>query len=93
MTSFIEALYKSPEKITFGWNAEVGAYSYKIYVGLSPTSAAMTLLYSNISAQVSQVTPTVGKVAAVVDIADVRTALSLLSTVDFNNKVFYIFYS
>jgi len=89
MNSVIEPLYKSPNKITFGWEQETGAYGYKIYVGLGPSTSFMNLLYDNISPQASHETPTVGKVPYIADIEDIRDILGLASTITFNNKLFY----
>jgi len=46
-------------------------------------------LYDGLDAQVSKSPVTLGKVACDVEIADVRTVLTLASTVDFTNTVFF----
>jgi hypothetical protein len=91
MVTVIEPLYKAKDQITFGWVQEPGnvAVSYKMYVSLVSEPTTMTLLYSDISIQVSRQSPTIGKVTQVAQIADVRTALSLPATADFSNKVLY----
>ena len=87
MNSYIEPLYKTKNIIKFGWKPENGAASYKMYVGLS--SINLTLLYSNISAQMSERSQDFGKVPYEVPIADVQTALGLVATKDFSNTIFY----
>lgn len=87
MNSFIEPLYKAQDLITFGWNREAGAVSYKVYVGLFPGS--LVLLGGDIPDVASSQPVGRGKVLYDADIADVRTELSLASTVSFLNKVFY----
>jgi hypothetical protein len=87
MNSYIEPLYKTKNIIKFGWKPENGAASYKMYVGLS--SINLTLLYSNISAQMSERSQDFGKVPYEASIADVQTALGLAATKDFSNTIFY----
>ena len=87
MISIIEPLYKTKNQIKFGWASESGATAYRIYVGLS--SLTLVLLYDGLDAQASKSPVTLGKVACDVEIADVRTVLTLASTVDFTNTVFF----
>jgi len=89
MTSVIEPLYKSKDKIQFAWKQEPGAVSYKMYVGVTPTVTTLVSLYTKISNQVSQVPISLGKVTYDALATDVVTALSLAATTDFSNKVFY----
>lgn len=89
MVSFIEPLYKSKNQIKFGWKPENGAVSYKMYVGLTPVAASLTILYPNISAIISENSQDLGKVPYTALITDVQTALSLATTKDFSNTVFY----
>ena len=87
MVTVIDPLYKAKDAIKFGWRPEYGAASYNMYVGLVPSP--LTLLYSGISAAISQQPSFQGMVPYTAQIADVRTKLSLASTVDFSNKIFY----
>lgn len=87
MISYIEPLYKTKNIVKFGWNRESGAVSYKIYVGLS--SVSLSVLYSDIPDIPTKQPTGHGKIVYDVLIEDVRTTLSLLSSVDFTNKVFY----
>jgi len=91
MISFIEPLYKSVEKIQFGWKPEPGVTveSYKVYAGITPTVSTLLLLADNISSQASQQPQSRGKISYDALIADVRTLLTLPSTADFGNTVFY----
>lgn len=91
MNSFIEPLYKSVETIQFGWKPEpyVTVDSYKVYVGLTPSAALLTALAEGISPYVSQQPSTRGKVIYSASISDIRTLLSLASTIDFGNTIFY----
>jgi hypothetical protein len=86
MQSFIEALYKSGDRIDFGWKPEPGAYGYRMYVGLS--SLGMTLLYTDISAQASESSKDRGKVSYPAMLSDVRAILGL-TTQTFADTVFY----
>lgn len=87
MNSFIEPLYKAVNLIKFGWSRETDAVSYNIYVG--QISGSLSLIYSGIPDIASQQPVGLGKVVYDVTIEDVRTILSLASTVDFGNKVLY----
>jgi len=87
MISVIEPLYKSKDKIIFGWKPETGAYGYRMYVGLAP--ASLTLLYDSIGSTVSETPVSLGKISYEVYATDVQAALSISSTYDFSNKVFY----
>lgn len=87
MDSIIQALYKSTNLIKFGWNRESGAVSYKIYVGQIATS--LTAVASNIPDVPSKQPIGLGKVVYDITIEEVRATLSLVSTVNFENKVFY----
>lgn len=87
MQSYIEPIHKSINEIKFCWAQESGATSYQIYVGVIPTS--LTLLVSYIPDIPSKGPQGLGKVVYDVGIDIVRTALSLASTVNFGNKVFY----
>jgi hypothetical protein len=86
MKSFIEAIYKSPDKIIFGWKPEPGAVTYKMYVGL--TSTPLTLLYQNIPNTVSNDSVNLGKVPFTALALDVQTALSITGK-DFSNTALY----
>lgn len=86
MVSYIEALYKSTDQIDFGWKSEPGAYSYKMYVGLSPI--ALSLLYTNISSSASESSKDRGKIPFTAKLADVRALLGL-TTQTFADTVFY----
>jgi len=89
MDSFIEPLYKARDLITFAWARESGAASYKIYVGVLPGTATLVEVVAGIPDVAAQVPVGRGKVVYDVDIEDVRTALSLASTVNFGNSIFY----
>jgi len=89
MDSFIEPLYKSQSIIKFGWNRESGAVSYKVYVGTLPGTATLLPLAVSIPDSASQQPVGRGKVIYDALIEDVRTLLSLASTVSFANKIFY----
>lgn len=89
MITFIEPLYKDTEKIVFGWNPEPAIVTnYRVYVGLSSLVGSLTALAvvgPNRSGQPS----TLGKVVYESNISDVQAALSIPSTWNFSNKVFY----
>jgi hypothetical protein len=85
MQSFIEPLYKSADKIQFGWNPEPGAVSYVMYVGLSKET--LVLLYGNIPPYVSKYSNNLGKVPKDALIADVQAALGVIGT--FANAAFF----
>ena len=87
MNSFIEPLYKSINLIKFGWARESDAASYNIYVG--QVSSSLSVLYTGIPDIPSQQPVGLGKVVYDVTIEDVRTLLTLASTVNFGNKLFY----
>lgn len=87
MNSFIEPLYKAVDLIKFGWSREPGAASYNIYVG--QVSGSLSLIYENIPNVASQLPVGLGKVNYDVAIEDVRTLLSLVSTINFGNKTFF----
>ena len=87
MDSFIEPLYKATDLIKFGWSRESGAVSYNIYVG--QISGSLSLIYSSIPDVASQQPVGLGKVIYDVLIEDVRTTLTLASTVNFGNKTLY----
>lgn len=89
MNSFIEPLYKSLNIIKFGWNRESGAVSYNVYVGTLPGAAALSKLVENLPDSASQEPVGRGKVVYDALIEDVRALLSLASTVNFGNKIFY----
>lgn len=87
MVNVIEPLYKSQNKIDFGWRPEVGAVSYNIYVGLAP--ASVTELASGIDNIKSNRPMDMGKIPYSVNIADVQSLLGLTTDYDFSNTVFY----
>ena len=87
MDSFIEPLYKSIDRIKFGWRRESGAVSYNIYVG--QVSGSLSLIYSLIPDVASKEPVGLGKVIYDALIEDVRTTLTLGSTINFGNKTFY----
>ena len=89
MQTFIEPLYKSDDKIQFGWNPEpvAGITYYKVYVGQGP--GTLTLLADRISTQTSDNPVYLRKVAFDAMIDDVRTVLSLPSTLNFGNLLLY----
>lgn len=89
MDSFIEPLYKAQNLITFGWARESGAVSYKVYVGILPGTSSLSLLAEDIPDVASRQPVGRGKVLYEAAIEDVQTLLSLASTVNFTNKVFY----
>lgn len=91
MNSFIEPLYKSIEIITFGWKPEpyIIVSSYKVYVGITSSIASLFMLADGISSSVSEQPSTRGKIIYNASISNIRTLLSLASTVDFSNMVFY----
>lgn len=91
MNSFIEALYKSKNIITFGWKPEpyVSVESYKIYVGITPSISTLSMLVQNISTTVNEQPQARGKITYEANISDVQTLLSLPGTSDFGNTVFY----
>lgn len=90
MNNRIEPLYKSISQIEFGWAKESGdVVSYNIYVGIAGIVSAMTSLDTGIPNTTSELPQYRGKVAYKADIADVRSALSLSSDVDFSNIVLY----
>ncbi len=89
MDSFIEPLYKSQDLIKFGWSRESGAVSYKIYVGVFPGTGSMSVVGDNIPDVASREPVGRGKVIYDVNMDDVRTLLSLATTVNFANKIFY----
>ena len=86
MQSKIEPLYKSKDKITFGWTPEpvAGVTGYKIYVSLIPDYSTMTLIAS-VSPTPSAMAQDLGKVSKEITIESVRTALSIPTTSDFSN--------
>jgi len=89
MVTFIEPLYKDTEKIVFGWNPEpVTVTGYKVYVGLSSSASSLTYL-ATVGPTRSQSPSTVGKVVYESLIGDVQTALSIPTTWNFSNRVFY----
>jgi hypothetical protein len=87
MINVIEPLYKSQNKIDFGWRPEVGAVSYKVYVGLAP--ASVTQLATGIDNIKSNRPMDMGKIPYTTNIADVQSLLSLSTDYDFSNTVFY----
>lgn len=96
MQTVVEALYKSNNKIRFGWNSEplnpptlTRIQSYKIYGGLAGVVGSLQKLAENISPQTSELPATRGKVVYDALIADVRTLLSLSADMNFNNIVLY----
>lgn len=96
MQTAIEALYKSKNKIQFGWNPEplnpptlTQIQSYKVYVGLAPVTGSLQKLAENISPQESALPGTRGKVTYTAQIADVRALLSMPAADDFTNRVLY----
>lgn len=90
METRIEPLYKSKDKIEFGWNKEPGdVETYNIYVGTAGIVSAMTSFVTGVKNYGSQLAKYRGKVAYPAEIADVRSVLSLPSTVDFSNVVLY----
>lgn len=89
MVNVIEPLYKSRNSILFGWNKEVGAVTYNVYVGLGPSLSLMTLLATKIPNIPDDVPETRGKITYSANITDVQTLLSLPPTIDFTNHVLY----
>jgi len=90
MVSFIEPIYKTKDSIQFGWKPETGAYSYNIYVGLGPAASLMaTPIVTGVQNVPDNVPATRGKVTCTVNASDVQTFLSLPTTVDFSNHLFY----
>jgi len=92
MVSFIEALYKSPQSILFGWKKEPTAGpsdTYNVYVGITSAPALLTKLASGIPNIPDKAPATQGKVAYKALIGSVVTLLSLPATTDFSNKLFY----
>lgn len=92
MNSVLQAVRKTPDYIEFAWNPEDGAspQSYKIYAGKTPDSATMSLLATVSSSAVQAYYPTaLGKVYYKAEIATVRTALTISSTLDFSNLLLY----
>lgn len=89
MDSFIEPLYKARDLIKFGWSRESGAASYKVYVGIFPGTATLSLLADGIPDVASAQPVGRGKVIYDATIEDVRTLLSLATTVNFTNRIFY----
>ena len=88
MNSFIEPLYKSANKIDFGWVPEPGAKSYNMYVGTS--SSVLVSLYTGIPPWPSRDPRSQNKIPYSATIEDVRTALGLPSTATFaGSEVFY----
>jgi len=89
MDSFIEPLYKARDLIKFGWSRESGAVSYKIYAGLYPSSDSLSMLAENVPDVPTKQPVGLGKVVYDATIEDVRTLLSLATTVNFTSRVFY----
>jgi hypothetical protein len=91
MQTAFEALWKSKEKMMAGWSPEptVQVSSYNIYIGLAPVLSSLTLLKSGVSPYRSDVPQALKKVAVELQIAEVRTALGLSTTIDFSNTLFY----
>lgn len=91
MQTRIEPLYKSPDKIEFGWNKEPGdVASYNVYVGMAGIVSALTQLNADAIPNYASDFPQYrGKVAYVAEIAAVRALLSLSSSIDFSNVVLY----
>ncbi len=87
MNSFIEPLYKAVDLIKFGWSREAGAVSYNMYVG--QTSGSLSQLYTDIPDVASKQPVGLGKVIRDATIEDVRSTLSLASTVNFGNRTLY----
>jgi len=87
MLNVIQPLYKSVNQIKFGWNQEIGAASYNVYVGLAP--ANVLKLASNVSNTPSTASSDLGKVPYAAKIADVQTLLTLTTDYDFSNTVFF----
>lgn len=86
MITYLEPLTKAPDRIDFVWKPEPGAFSYNMYVGLSPT---MTLLYTGISASLSRETRYPGKIFYTAMLANVASVLGLSADKTFENTVFY----
>lgn len=89
MISLIEPIYKTKTSIQFGWRQEAGAVSYNVYVGLGPDTSLLSQLASGVSNIADNVPSTRGKVTYTAQAGDVQTLLSIPSTWDFSNKVFY----
>jgi len=89
MQTFIEPLFKSPDKIQFGWTPESvsGVAGYNVYVG--QVSGSLSLLASNVSPVPSRDTPALKKVSYTATIEAVRTLLGLSSTQDFTTLILY----
>jgi hypothetical protein len=91
MVTFIEPLFKVPDKIMFGWTPEPlsGVQGYKVYVGQVPLASALSILESNVSPIPSNDTPSLKKVSYTATIESVRTLLGISSTLDFSNLLLY----
>lgn len=89
MQTFIEPLYKAPDRIRFGWNPEPisDLRNYKVYVG--QVSGSLSVLEAYVDPQRSNDPVYNRKVAYNAEIADVRTVLGLSSTQDFSNTILY----
>jgi hypothetical protein len=89
MVTYIEALYKSPQSILFGWKPEPGigpSASYNVYVGTNDST--VSLLASGIPNIVDNFPVTQGRISYKASLSSVL-AVTSLSNVDFTNKVFY----
>jgi len=84
----IEPLVKSPDKIQFGWKPVDSADTYKVYASQTSDPTGMTLL-AEVSNQVSRLPTGLGMGVYDAEIADVQSALSLSSDLDFSNTILY----
>jgi hypothetical protein len=90
MQSFPEALYKSTDNISLGWNPEPGNVSaYNLYVGYVPAAGSLTRLDSSIGSRPSTLPGNYGKVVIDVSLSDVSAALGSPLTGSFSNSLLY----
>jgi len=82
----MEVLFKAGNLAHLAWKPYSGAFSYRLYVGLS--SGSLTLLYDNISALPSQMPADRGKIGVRAPIEDIQNLLGL-TTESFLNTTFF----
>lgn len=94
MQATVNSLWKQSDTMVLGWKPDssidpADIKNYKIYVGLANLSTALVLLGDNINPQVSELPAHRGNVVYQATIADVRSVLSLPTTINFTNVLLY----